>query len=263
MRALRGLSRVSILGLAQALEAPGTDWPPGVVQLDRLGLGVPSGAVRADLSAFAEAGASARGAALALRLVAEERVDLQHALDRLQLVWSGPEDPVSRTRETSVVVRELFQRAERSVLVATYAIAQGEQVFGPLARRMDEVPTLAVRVFVNVPRPFPDARSDAAILVEYGRRFREVWPGARLPAVFHDPRALSTAGGTRASLHAKCVVVDGRWAFVTSANFTEAAQERNVEAGLVVEDESVARALVGQFDGLVEAGALQAVPLPF
>jgi phosphatidylserine/phosphatidylglycerophosphate/cardiolipin synthase-like enzyme len=30
------------------------------------------------------------------------------------------------------------------------------------------------------------------------------------------------------------LVVDGRWTLLTSANFTEAAQERNLEAGVVV-----------------------------
>ena len=35
-------------------------------------------------------------------------------------------------------------------------------------------------------------------------------------------------------MHAKCVVADSRHVFVSSANFTEAAQERNVEIGLLL-----------------------------
>jgi phosphatidylserine/phosphatidylglycerophosphate/cardiolipin synthase-like enzyme len=53
--------------------------------------------------------------------------------------------------------------------------------------------------------------------------------------------------GVFASLHAKCVVVDGRWVFATSANFTNRGQSRNVEVGLLVEDGSVATALEAQF----------------
>jgi phosphatidylserine/phosphatidylglycerophosphate/cardiolipin synthase-like enzyme len=58
-------------------------------------------------------------------------------------------------------------------------------------------------------------------------------------------------------LHAKCVVVDERWAFVTSANFTEAAQERNIEAGVLLDHPKLAEALVARFQALREGGWLQ------
>ena len=80
------------------------------------------------------------------------------------------------------------------------------------------------------------------------------WPGARLPEVFSDRRALSMERGPRAVLHAKCVVVDERWSFVTSANFTEAAQERNIEVGVVLDHPALAQALGAQFQGLRERG---------
>ena len=47
---------------------------------------------------------------------------------------------------------------------------------------------------------------------------------------------------------------------VTSANFTEAAQERNIEAGVLVHDAGFARALRSQFEALVSAGDLRRVP---
>jgi phosphatidylserine/phosphatidylglycerophosphate/cardiolipin synthase-like enzyme len=81
-----------------------------------------------------------------------------------------------------------------------------------------------------------------------------VWPGTALPTVYYDQRALVTAGPTRASMHAKCVVVDDSVAFVTSANFTEAAQARNVEAGALLRGAGFARALSAQFTALVRHG---------
>jgi phosphatidylserine/phosphatidylglycerophosphate/cardiolipin synthase-like enzyme len=50
----------------------------------------------------------------------------------------------------------------------------------------------------------------------------------RLPRIWCDPATIARKGGV--SLHPNCVVSDERWAFVTSANFTEGAQERNIEA---------------------------------
>jgi phosphatidylserine/phosphatidylglycerophosphate/cardiolipin synthase-like enzyme len=55
------------------------------------------------------------------------------------------------------------------------------------------------------------------------------------------------------------VVVDGRWTLLTSANFTEAAQERNIEAGVVIDDTRLAERVERQLDQFVEAGVLRAI----
>ena len=118
-----------------------------------------------------------------------------------------------------------------------------------------------MRLFLNVSRAYHDERSAAELLYLFGQDFRiNQWPGARLPEVFYDPRALERTPGPRACLHAKCVVVDGAWAFVTSANLTEAAQERNIEAGILVSDRELSRSLIGQFESLVQVGALRRLP---
>lgn len=52
-----------------------------------------------------------------------------------------------------------------------------------------------------------------------------------------------------ASLHAKCVVVDERWVLVTSANFTDRGQTRNVEVGVLLDDAGFAGVLEAQFVG--------------
>lgn len=59
-------------------------------------------------------------------------------------------------------------------------------------------------------------------------------PDRRLPRVFYDPRALEMDSHKKACLHAKCIVVDRKEVFVSSANFTEAAQERYLEVGLLI-----------------------------
>jgi phosphatidylserine/phosphatidylglycerophosphate/cardiolipin synthase-like enzyme len=80
--------------------------------------------------------------------------------------------------------------------------------------------------------------SPAELLRLFGRKFeRQHWPPGPLPQVYYDPRSLVTDAAGPTSFHAKCVVVDDRIAFVTSANLTEAAQQRNIEAGILVEDE--------------------------
>jgi phosphatidylserine/phosphatidylglycerophosphate/cardiolipin synthase-like enzyme len=69
-------------------------------------------------------------------------------------------------------------------------------------------------------------------------------------------------GAKRASLHAKCVVVDEQMAFVSSANFTEAAQERNIEVGVLVRSQVLSTQIARHFDALVAAGLVSSLPLP-
>lgn len=54
-------------------------------------------------------------------------------------------------------------------------------------------------------------------------------------------------------MHAKCVVVDGRRVFVSSANFTEAAQERNVEIGVLFESVAAASRIIRFLTALVDS----------
>ena len=59
-----------------------------------------------------------------------------------------------------------------------------------------------------------------------------------------------TAGLERPSLHAKCLIIDRREALITSANFTEAAQQRNVEVGVVIRHEPLAERSASYFEGV-------------
>jgi phosphatidylserine/phosphatidylglycerophosphate/cardiolipin synthase-like enzyme len=76
--------------------------------------------------------------------------------------------------------------------------------------------------------------------------------GAPVPTLYVDPRA--AVPKSYASLHAKCIVVDGERALVGSANFTDRGQTRNIEAGVLVDDARFSTELVRQFHDAVGAG---------
>jgi phosphatidylserine/phosphatidylglycerophosphate/cardiolipin synthase-like enzyme len=217
-----------------------------------------------ELRDLSGSGMAPRHIAYMLRLLAKERGAAQAIADRVELVWSGTEVMAGGSRDTAVVVQELFREAKESVLIASYALDAGNKakaLFEKLAARMDAEQGLRVRLFVNVQRKYRDETAVAVLLREFADTFRhEVWPGERFPEVFYDPRSLAADGNTRACLHAKCIVVDDERALITSANFTEAAHERNIEAGTVITDAVLARALRAQFDTLVDHGVLKRVP---
>jgi phosphatidylserine/phosphatidylglycerophosphate/cardiolipin synthase-like enzyme len=191
--------------------------------------------------------------ALTLDLLAQDRAAHGGADDAIDLVTTGPEAPGVTNRDTSVVVRELFAHAGESVLVAGYAVYQGRHVFRALADRMRDLTSLRVRLFLDVRRGPGDTSSESDVLHRFTRDFyQRQWVVAeRKPQLFYDPRSLAFASGSRTALHAKCIVVDQRAVFVSSANFTEAAQERNIEVGLLIRSGSLARKLTEHFDAMV------------
>ncbi len=220
-------------------------------------------AVSDDLQWLAMNGFEASQAAVALDLIRADRQARPRVEDVLELVTSGPEVPGIAHRDTSVVVRELFANARETVLVAGYAVYQGQRVFQALADRMVEVPGLAVRLFLDIQRGHGDTTSAPELIRRFAARFRtDQWPKDRpLPEVFYDPRSLETEPERRASLHAKCVVVDGNEVFVSSANFTEAAQTKNIEVGVRLRSSAIARGLRGHFEAMAASGVLRPVPL--
>lgn len=180
---------------------------------------------------------------------------------RPDLVWSGPEVPGVHARDTRRVYEELLGAAERSVLASTYAFFDGRKAFEILARRMDATPDLRVTLLLNIQRKRGDTTAPDQLVRKFTDRFwASEWPGSSRPNVFYDPRSLEMDGPTGV-LHAKAVVVDDQAVFVTSANLTEAALDRNIEIGFLVRDHALAASVTSHFRTLIELSLLHALPM--
>ncbi|MBI4657238.1 MAG: hypothetical protein HY735_00055 [Verrucomicrobia bacterium] len=177
------------------------------------------------------------------------------------LVVSGPEVPGVPTSDTYAVVQSLFQEAQNEIVLAGYAFHNGKLLFERLAEQKRLRPQLRIIFHVDVPRRAGDTTTSDAIILRYAEEFRNRhWPWEPFPEVYFDPRALHTDSHTRASLHAKVVVVDRMKLFLTSANFTEAAQQRNVEMGLLSHAAYLAEQVAAYFEGLRQSGYLMRLP---
>jgi hypothetical protein len=214
-----------------------------------------AGAVSGRLDILSASGMSSKALSVCLELAADALVSRPPLEDLLDLVTTGPEAGGVANRSTAVVVSELFRGAERSVLVAGYAVYQGQKVFQALGDRMVQHPQLEARMFLDVPRKQSDTSSADTLIARFVHQFKtSQWPnGMPLPNVYCCEQ-LMTQNGKPGSLHAKCIVVDGKHVFVSSANFTEAAQERNIEVGLLVQSRALAERVRRFFDALLENG---------
>ena len=201
-------------------------------------------------------GVTGSGAAAWLRALA--RVGIRTYLP--DLVWSGPEIPGVPARDTRRVYEELLGTATTSLWVSTYAYFDGPQVFDQLAQRMDSVPALKVMLLLNIERRRGDTTATDSLVRRFADSFWGVdWPGSSRPAVFFDPRSVEP-DGPGGVLHAKAVVADGEAVFVTSANLTDAALDRNIELGILIRDPSLAASVTSHFRGLIDERLL--LPLP-
>jgi phosphatidylserine/phosphatidylglycerophosphate/cardiolipin synthase-like enzyme len=189
-----------------------------------------------------------------LQLVIAERI--HRPPPRLDLVWTGPETRASVARSTGLVVQRLFESARHSVIVGGYSFDTPE-ILEPLYRAMKERGVNAT-LFLDIDGTAATAAgADAFATAAIDRFLRDVWTfGAPKPEVYYDPRTASP-GPPWASLHAKCIVVDDERSLITSANFTDRGQTRNIEAGVLIEDAAFAGELAGQWRQLVGEGLVR------
>ena len=247
---LIGLSERDLLEATSALRSGRLTPPYSTVALQRLVSREAAEPIARALEGLSEQGFTPSQIAVTLEILRADRASRPVFDDLLELVTTGPDIDGISTRDTSVVVRDLFANAKQSVLVVGYAVYQGQKVFHSLADRMLAVPSLKVRLFLDIQRPQGDSSADSEIIRRFTSNFLQTqWPKERpLPEVYFAPRSLDTSSTKRTCLHAKAVVVDSRSVFISSANFTEAAQQRNVEVGLLASSQSLAQRLMEFFD---------------
>ena len=101
-----------------------------------------------------------------------------------------------------------------------------------------------------------ERQTDSAIDHQRHQLGQTVASKARLCWWPHE-RRLRDAAGCAGLMHAKAAVADSRTAFLTSANLTEAALERNIEVGVLIHGGTLPASLDRLIDSLLESGELE------
>ena len=262
MSPFHSLNYKALTTLADALETHRLCFP--LLALDSFIPASHNDVIIGELSALYESGMRVEQIVYLLRLLAEEKYATEKASEQIDLVWTGQHLASLKSRATSIVIQELFSLAQDYIFICSYALDRGEKgenLFRELAIRMDNIPTLNVVLFLNLNRSLNDARAESILIQEFAETFRKIWRGKRWPTIFFDPRSLSTKKDSRACLHAKCIVIDDQQLFVTSANFTEAAQERNLELGILLKNSVKAKTLRSQLESLIADNVLRKLVL--
>lgn len=179
----------------------------------------------------------------------------------LLLVLGGPDVSGVPVVDTPTMARSLFAEAREDVIIATYVIYTPAEFFKPLADMFDSVDGFRVRIIVDL-SPERKSKEEPLPIVEnrFKRRFLDkCWPGKKEPELWFDPRPFADGTNEGGVMHAKTLIIDKTATLITSANFTEAAHQRNIEAGVLLRNSHEVTRLRRYFEGLMECGHLKII----
>ena len=169
-----------------------------------------------------------------------------------ELVWTGPATPVVPVRRTEQVLCDLIRCAERRLTMTSFGIFQVPRLVEELEQSLER--GVALRIVLGDRESHSDQEIDRQRQqlgrVVAARASLLHWPSERRP---RDEQ------GHAGLMHVKAAVADSRVAFLTSANLTEAALERNMELGVLIKGGILPASIDRLIDALLESSELQAV----
>jgi phosphatidylserine/phosphatidylglycerophosphate/cardiolipin synthase-like enzyme len=188
---------------------------------------------------------------------AKSRIDATE--HELFLTLSGPEVTGTPVVDTATVVRALFEEAKADVIVTSYVFSYAKELLAPLVQKHDADDGFRVRIIVDLSHQRKNPGEPLPIVANRFRNqfLQQHWTGLRAPELWHDPRVFKPEPDTKPGvMHAKVVIIDHTAALITSANFTEAAQSRNIEAGVLLRQPRQVRRIRDFFEGLIDEKAV-------
>jgi len=169
-----------------------------------------------------------------------------------ELVWTGPSTPVVSVRRTEQVLCDLIRSAERRLTMTSFGIFQVPRLVEELEQALSR--GVALRIVLGD----RESHSDQEIARQSYQLGQAVATGASLLQWPAERRPRDDQGHA-GLMHVKAAVADSRVAFLTSANLTEAALERNMELGVFIRGGNLPASIDRLVDALIESGELQAV----
>lgn len=162
----------------------------------------------------------------------------------VELVWTGPTTRFVPTRRTEQVLLELIASATTDIFLVSFVAYDVESV----ARALESAMGRGVRLRVLIEA---SKEHGGTLDRDHAANMRASVPGVELYT--WRQRVGPFIDG---KVHAKVAVVDGLRAFVTSANLTGHALEKNMEAGVLLHGGPVPKTLYDHLQALIDVGVI-------
>lgn len=236
------VSPAKVRSVAGALR--GLTTPDAAPLVDAL-VGTPAAraAVGRVLAAWTQVRASGNEVAGMLLGASEARLRVERELS-VELVWTGPTTRFVPTRRTEQVLLDLIAGAHADLFLASFVAYDVPSVVAA----MNDAAGRGVRLRVLLEASTSHGGSlnvDPAATMLTSVPAAEIFTWKEKPEPFIDGK-----------VHAKVAVVDASRAFITSANLTGHALEKNMEAGVLINGGPVAKTLSDHLQALIDVGVL-------
>ena len=165
----------------------------------------------------------------------------------VELVWTGPTTRFVPTRRTEQVLLDLIASATKDFFLVSFVAYDVPSVVTAL----NDAASRGVRLRILLEASTSHGGTlnyDPAATMRLRVPSAELFTWRDKPEPFVDGK-----------VHAKVAVVDGARAFITSANLTGHALERNMEAGVLIKGGPVPRGLSEHLEALVNVRVLQKI----
>lgn len=165
----------------------------------------------------------------------------------VELVWTGPTTPFVATRRTEQVLLDLIGHAKTDLFLVSFVAYDVSSVVYALnaaaARSVD------IRILLET-----SMSHGGSLSVDPIATMQSCVPSANL-YVWTD----RTEPFTEGRVHAKVAVADGNAAFLTSANLTGHALEKNMEAGVMIRGGNIPTGLRAHLHALIETKVIRQI----
>lgn len=185
---------------------------------------------------------------LASMLLAASHVYTKVASEQsTELVWTGPTTPFVSARRTEQALLQIINSAEQSLFITSFVAYNVPSIVKALNAASDRGVTISMLLELSQDHGGSitfDAISSMKILV----------PRAKL-YTWH----LKTDQFSGGSVHAKVAVADSKTCFITSANLTGYAMEKNMEAGVLISGGHIPTSIAQHFRALVDMNIVSSI----
>ena len=161
-----------------------------------------------------------------------------------ELIWTGPEKHAGKFRRTDQALLDVINRAENKLLIVSFAAFYEATLWEALKA--------AILRGVQIIFILEDNDDKSGFTGDIGKSFSS--PVFKKAAFYHWPkenRPKDDNGNSSASMHAKAVVADRRFLYISSANLTGSAMEQNIELGVVLDNPKMASDVCNLFEDMI------------
>lgn len=178
---------------------------------------------------------------LASMLLAASHIFTKVATEQsTELVWTGPTTPFVSARRTEQALLQVINSAEKTLFITSFVAYDVSTIIKALNASSDR--GVAISMLLELSEDHGGSISFDVI-----GKMKTLVPSARLYAWSHKPDPFSDG-----RVHAKIAVADGTVCFITSANLTGYAMEKNMEAGVLISGGQIPKLLDDHLRSLVD-----------